>query len=210
MKMRRLPKVKICGITSLADAQLAVSHGADAIGYVLWESSARYIPAQQAALITRNIPPFISTVGVFVNPSVAQVKAAIQSHAIDTLQFHGDETEDFCQQFKMRYFKGVSLHHLDDWNIAEHQYQSAAALLVDAYAPVERGGTGRQANWSVIPPDRNKLLVLAGGINADIVAESIVTTQPYALDVSSGVEAAKGVKDSNKIAKFFATLSALI
>lgn len=199
-------RVKICGITRQQDALAAVNAGADAIGLVFYPPSPRAIDAQTAAQICRALPPLVDKVGLFVNASVSEVEQVLATVPLSLLQFHGDETPEFCEQFGKTYIKAV---RLADEGEARQQaldaiaaHSNAAGLLIDSYKPGTPGGTGTTFDWSTLPDNISQPIILAGGLDADKVSAAIETVQPYAVDVSSGVEAEPGIKDGAKIDAF--------
>ncbi|MBD3777181.1 MAG: phosphoribosylanthranilate isomerase [Thiotrichales bacterium] len=201
VKTRRT-RVKICGITSPADALMVAQSGADAIGLVFYEPSPRHVEIEQAGSIARAVPAFVTKTALFVNPSVEYVQAVLERVAIDLIQFHGDETPDFCEQFGKPYMKAIRMQESTDLFALAERYTSASALLLDTYKPGVPGGTGEQFNWQWIPQDFPKALVLAGGLTAQNVAQAITQVQPWAVDVSGGVEASKGVKSAQQVTLF--------
>ena len=194
--------MKICGITRVEDALTAVAQGADAIGLVFYAPSPRAISIEQAAAIVQQIPAFVSVVGLFVNAEERYVKEVTSRVALDLLQFHGDETPEQCASFGLPFIKAVRVK--SDTNLVQcaKDYSASRALLLDTYTEGVAGGTGHVFDWSLIPPDLAKSVVLAGGLTAANVAAAIQQVKPYAVDVSGGVEAAKGIKDAAKIAAF--------
>ncbi|MBY4675145.1 phosphoribosylanthranilate isomerase [Marinobacterium arenosum] len=195
-------RVKICGITRLDDAQAAIAAGADALGFVFYKPSPRYIAPDAAAQIIERLPPFVTTVGLFVNETAEQVARTLQLTGLDLLQFHGDESEAFCAGFERPYFKALRMKPELDVLALCQQYDSARAILLDAYRPGVPGGTGEAFDWARIPAEMPKSLILAGGLTPDNVRTAIEQVRPYAVDVSGGVEAAKGIKDQQKIEVF--------
>lgn len=195
-------RVKVCGITRAEDALSAVKHGADAIGLVFYEPSPRNVNISTAAEIVKALPPFVSKVGLFVNASQSFILQVLSSVRLDVLQFHGDETVQECEQINMPYYKAIRVK--EDTNLLQYaqQYQSAQALLLDAYSETAVGGTGLVFDWRLIPSDIAKPVILAGGLNANNVGDAITQVAPYAVDVSGGVELSKGIKDDSKIAAF--------
>ncbi len=195
-------RVKICGITRVEDAVSAVNAGADAIGLVFYAQSPRCVTAEQAQEIVAAIPPFVSVVGLFVNATKTEIEAVLSKVRLDILQFHGDESAHDCEQIKMPYYKAIRVK--PDTNLLQYEveFSSAKALLLDAHSDVAFGGTGLTFDWSLIPKNLSKPVVLAGGLTADNVASAIQQVQPYAVDVSGGVEMAKGIKDAAKIVAF--------
>lgn len=195
-------RVKICGITRAEDALVAVQHGADAIGFVFWRQSTRFISPAHAREIVLRLPPFVNVVGVYVDPSPEWVEETSITAGLNLLQFHGEETPEFCNQFKLPYIKALRVRR--EMNLLQYAelYQNAKGLLLDAYTAGMPGGTGQVFDWSLIPTDFPLPLVLSGGLNSDNVVNAIRQVRPWAVDVSSGVEAAKGIKDVNKISAF--------
>ncbi|BES71607.1 phosphoribosylanthranilate isomerase [Marinobacter nanhaiticus D15-8W] len=195
-------RVKICGITRLEDALQAVEAGADAIGFVFYPPSPRAVDIETAAGIVRSLPPFVETVGLFVNPDPELVRTVIEKVGVSLLQFHGDEPQTFCDQFAHRWIKAVRVRDMDDVPAAFREYPRAAGLLVDAYDPRKYGGTGQIFDWSLIPKERPRPLILAGGLNSANVASALAAVRPWAVDVSGGVELDKGIKDASRIIEF--------
>lgn len=195
-------RVKICGITRQQDALEAISAGADALGFVFYAPSPRAVLPMQVQAITALLPPFVSKVGLFVNASASEVREAIVTAGLDCLQFHGDESADYCTQFNLPYYKAIRVKPGVNLIQCELDFTSATALLLDTYSEKAVGGTGEAFDWSVIPAGMQKPLVLAGGLNPDNVTQAMHQVHPYALDVSGGVEAEKGIKSAQKIAAF--------
>ncbi len=195
-------RVKICGITSVQDALTAVKHGADAIGLVFYAPSSRNVSIAQAQEIARQIPAFVSVVGLFVNAEASFVNKVISQVKINLLQFHGDETPEACSQFSLPFIKAIRVK--PDTNLIQCaiDFSAAKALLLDTYTEGLMGGTGHVFDWDLIPKQMAKPVILAGGLTADNVAQAIQKVQPYAVDVSGGVEMSKGIKDTDKIAAF--------
>lgn len=195
-------KIKICGITNFEDALNASRFGADALGFVFVENSPRYITPHDAAHIINKLPPFVNKVGLFVDPSKQEVEDAARIANFDLLQFHGDESEGFCNQFNLPYIKAISVK--TDVNLLEYsrQYASASALLLDAYSEEARGGTGKTFDWNLIPKEGSIPLIVAGGLNNENIADLLRQVMPYAVDVSGGVEISKRQKDCKKMEDF--------
>lgn len=195
-------RVKICGITRTEDALAAISSGADAIGFVFWQQSARNILPQQARPITKTIPAFVTTVGVYVDPTVEWVHETATIANLGLLQFHGNESPEFCDQFALPYVKALRIK--EDMDLLEYanRYQSAKGLLLDTYSANLPGGTGEVFDWTLIPANLPLPIILSGGLTPDNVVHAITKVKPWAVDVSSGVEASKGIKDINKISAF--------
>ncbi len=197
-------RVKVCGVTSVADAQMVCAAGVDAIGLVFYEKSSRNVTIEQAAEIYTALPPFVSAVGLFLDASETFVNTVLDAVSLDVLQFHGSETPEYCNHFRRPYIKGLGMDGVTGGNFRElaSQHLAAQGILVDSHAPGAAGGTGKTFDWTQVPQDYTKAIILAGGLSPDNVAEAICTTQIYAVDVSSGVESAPGIKDSAKIAAF--------
>lgn len=195
-------RVKICGITNIEDALAAVDEGADALGFVFYKPSPRYIDIQKAKDIIDKIPPFISKVALFVNADNDFVVSVIQQLSIDLLQFHGDESEAFCQSFSQPYMKAIRVQEETDMDLMAKQYHSSSGLLLDAFDSSQYGGTGHSFDWALMPKNFPLPIILAGGLKVTNIAKAIKTTQPYAVDVSSGVEKSKGLKDHLLIQQF--------
>ncbi|WP_296592583.1 phosphoribosylanthranilate isomerase [Methylophaga sp.] len=194
-------RVKICGITRRQDAEFAVKSGADAIGLVFYEPSPRAVTMAQAAAITAQLPPFVSAVGLFVNATAEKVRQTLEQVPLSLLQFHGDESAEYCDQFNMPYIKAVRMQTETDLIQADKHFAEASALLLDSYQQGVPGGTGQTFDWSMITAV-SRPLILAGGLTTENVAEAIRQVSPYAVDVSGGVEESKGLKSNNKISAF--------
>lgn len=197
-------RVKVCGITSVADARMVSAAGVDAVGLVFYAKSSRNVSVQQAAEICAALPPFVSSVGLFLDASAVFVNEVLEAVPLDLLQFHGSESAEYCNHFRRPYLKGLGMSGVSgsDFKALADQYPQAQGVLVDSHAPGAAGGTGRVFDWTQVPQDYAKAIVLAGGLTADNVAQAIRTTRAYAVDVSSGVEAAPGIKDSAQVAAF--------
>lgn len=200
--MHERTRIKICGITRAEDALEAARLGVDAIGLIFYAGSPRHVTADRAAAIVATLPPFVTTVGLFVDPTEDDVRAVLASVPLDLLQFHGAEAPDFCARFGRPYMKAIAAAPGVDLLQSAGFYAGARALLVDAYVPGVHGGTGVQADWHSIPKEFPMPIVLAGGLHADNVAEAVRTVRPWAVDVSSGVEQAKGIKAPHKMSAF--------
>lgn len=197
-----MTRIKICGITRVEDAEAAAQCGADALGMVFYGQSPRHLSAQQAARLMLAVPPFVTTVGLFVNPAESEVREVLSRVALDLLQFHGEETPEFCAQFKRPWLKAIRVRPGVDLLQCAARYAGAQGLLLDAFIDGTHGGTGATFDWGLIPHDLPMPVVLSGGLHAGNVAEAIRQVRPYAVDVSSGVEAGKGIKDADRIAAF--------
>ena len=195
-------KVKICGITNLADALVAAEAGADALGFVFWEQSPRCVSVETAADIIRGLPPFLVKVGVFVNAPTDFVYRGIGQCGLNLLQFHGDETPEYCVQFGLMSMKAFRIR--DQNSLLDLPGYQTDAWLLDAFAPDKAGGTGQRFNWelAVQARDLGRPIFLAGGLTAENVGEAVRLVRPYAVDVSSGVEATPGKKDHEKVKAF--------
>lgn len=202
-------RIKICGITRREDAAAAVAAGADALGFVFYEPSSRYVDPAVAADIISTLPPFVTSVGLFVDASQEQVQHVVDLAGLDLLQFHGDETEQECSRFSRPYIKALRVRPGLDVESAAAAYRSARGLLLDAYRPGVPGGTGEVFDWALIPPALASHITLAGGLTPANVAAAITQVKPYAVDVSGGVEEAPGRKDAAKIRAFAAAVRAL-
>ena len=201
LKNRRI-RVKICGLTSVEDALLAVYHGADSIGLVFYESSPRNVSLECAASISQEIPAFVTKTALFVDPTEAYVQSVLEQVSIDLLQFHGNESPVFCAQFNRPYIKAIRMREGIDLKVLAEQYCASSGLLLDAYKVGIPGGTGEQFNWDRVPQNLNKPIILAGGLTPENITQAIQQTQPWAVDVSGGVELSKGVKSAQKIEQF--------
>ena len=195
-------KVKICGITSLEDALTAVEAGADALGFVFHPLSPRHIFPEQAAEIIRNLPPFVQTVGLFVNEELSNINKTADQCGLDVIQLHGEESPHYCESVRRRVIKAFRVKDITTLD-SLMQYQVSGYLL-DAWSPTAHGGTGQTFNWEIAAEaaKRGHRIVLAGGLTPDNVAEAIKRVKPYAVDVSSGVECSPGRKSADKIRKF--------
>ncbi len=200
-------KIKICGLTQRQDIDDAIESGADAIGLVMYEKSSRYVSIDKASELLKEIPPFITTVAVLVNPKTEQVQDIIKALPIDVLQFHGDEDEAFCLRFNHRYIKAIRVNAPMKVSELEKQYPSACAFLLDSYDKSVYGGSGQTFAWQHIDGDgATKPIIVAGGLNKNNALEAIKSLSPYGLDVSSGVEDAPGIKNKDKIKAFINTV----
>lgn len=195
-------RIKICGITRPEDAAAAVRCGADAIGLVFYARSPRAVTVEQARAIVAALPPFVTTVGLFVDARPEEIRAVLAAVPLDLLQFHGDECGADCGQYGRPYIKAISMRAGLDVAGYAKAYPDAAGFLLDTHQEGVPGGTGQQFDWAQVPRDLQRPLILAGGLGPDNIAAAIRRVRPYAVDVSSGVEAAKGIKDAAKIAAF--------
>lgn len=195
-------RVKICGITRVEDALTAAYLGANAVGFVFWRQSARYISPAKARAIIAALPPFTISVGVYVDPDPEWVEETSAVAGLNLLQFHGNESPEFCRQFSSPYIKAVRVRAGLDLLQYATLYTGARGLLLDTYVEGEPGGTGHAFDWNLIPRNLPMPLILSGGLHAGNITRAIQQAQPWAVDVSSGVEAARGIKDAGKIAAF--------
>ncbi len=195
-------RVKICGITRIEDALAAARLGADAIGLVFYAGSPRAVTPAQARAIVDALPPFVVTVGLFVNADAAEVRAVLDAVPLNLLQFHGDETPDFCAGFGLPFLRAVRVRAGTDLLQYAQEFHAAKGLLLDAWVEGVRGGTGAVFDWALIPRDLPMPVVLSGGLNPDNVEQAVRRVRPWAVDVSSGVESAKGIKDARKMEAF--------
>ena len=195
-------RVKICGITRLEDALLAAQTGADALGFVFYAPSPRNVTAAQAADILLRLPAFVTSVGLFVDADRAFVEQVLAQVPLDLLQFHGDETPEYCASCGRPYIKALRMQPGVDIAALAQQYSDARGILLDAWVPGVPGGTGTTLDWHSIPQALAKPLILAGGLDVDNVQLAIRQVRPWAVDISGGVEAAKGIKDADKVRAF--------
>lgn len=195
-------RVKFCGITRLPDAQAAIALGVDAVGLVFDPHSARFIQLAQAVMIRRHLPPFVTAVALFRNAPKAQVEEILTALNPALPQFHGDETAGFCESFGVPYLRAVPMAQTLDVMAFAQQHPRASALLLDAHAPGEAGGQGKVFDWARTPKNLPRPVVLAGGLTPDNVGAAIAQVRPYAVDVSSGIEATRGIKDLEKMRSF--------
>ena len=195
------PRVKVCGITDLADAQAVVAAGADALGFVFYEKSPRCVTAEKVAEIVAALPPFVTTVGLFVNAGQDVISSTMMTAGLDVAQLHGDETPADCRLAPWRTIKALRVKNADSLHRAADY--PVSALLLDAWSGDAYGGTGKQFDWQLVQQLNSQCpVILAGGLNPDNVAAAIATAKPYAVDVSSGVELSPGRKDIEKVNKF--------
>ena len=204
--MRRV-RVKICGITKPEDGFAAASLGADAIGLVFYSPSPRTVDVAVAKQIIKALPPFVTSVGLFVNESTATVRDILSQVPLDLLQFHGSETPDYCSAFGKPFIKAVPMGEQADVAAYARRFQAAAGLLLDSHSGANVGGTGESFDWRTIPAAVAKPIILAGGLNPRNVAQAVRQVQPFGVDVSSGVESAKGVKDVDLMRAFMESVN---
>lgn len=195
-------RVKICGLTQAADIDAAVAAGADAVGFVFHPSSPRAVTPDQARQLCERLPPFVTAVGLFVDAPVGTVRATLDAVPLELLQFHGEETADDCAACGRRWIKAIRMRPGIDLAAERRRYVGACGLLLDTYEPGQAGGTGKTFDWERVPPELAGSIVLAGGLDATNVAAAVAGVRPYGVDVSGGVESAKGIKDHAKIFAF--------
>ena len=195
-------RVKMCGFTSVEDAVYAAHLGVDAIGLVFYPPSPRHVEIEQAVRIVNALPAFTSVVALFVDEQEARIRDVLARVSIDCIQFHGDEPAEACRMYGKRYIKALRMQEGIDIGALAHHYHDADGLLLDAYHPDAKGGTGSQFDWALIPGQCSLPIILAGGLDETNAKQAVQSVRPYALDVSSGVEAEKGVKDALKMAAF--------
>lgn len=196
------PRIKICGITRADDALAAARLGAHAIGMVFYAGSPRAVAPGRAREIIAALPPFVVTVGLFVNADAKTVRSVLAEAPVQLLQFHGDETPEFCAAFGLPYLRAVRVRPQTDLLQYARDFHHAQGLLLDAFVEGTHGGTGTAFDWSLIPRNLPLPVVLSGGLHSGNVAEAVRSVRPWAVDVSSGVEAAKGIKDVRKMEAF--------
>lgn len=195
-------RVKICGITRVEDGLEAARHGADAIGLVFYAPSPRAVTPTQARAIALALPPFITVTALFVDAEPELIEQVLREVPVDLLQFHGREPAPACERYGRPYIKALAMEDGIDLHAQMDCYSGARGLLLDTYKPGVPGGTGERFDWAQVPHDLAKPVILAGGLSPANVRQAIAQVRPYAVDVSGGVEAAKGIKDAGKIAAF--------
>lgn len=204
-----LVRSKICGITRLEDALAAIEAGADAIGFVFYAKSPRAVTAEQARAIIAALPPFVTTVGLFVDMPRAELNALLAQVPLDLLQFHGDETAADCDGYPRPYIKALRVQAGDDVSAMIARYPAASGILLDTFVAGVPGGTGEAFDWSLVPRQSPKPIILAGGLTPENVRAAIEQVQPYAVDVSGGVEQSKGIKSAEKVRAFIAQVKSV-
>ena len=197
-----MTKIKICGFTDADVARATALSGADAIGLVFYDPSPRNVSIEVAREIVAALPPLVNRIGLFVNASPSQIDEVLCEVPLDTLQFHGDETPLDCEQYHMPFIKAVRVTDQTNLTQVATDFSQASSLLLDAYNPSAFGGTGESFDWSLAKVEIDLPIILAGGLTPENVTDAIAQVSPYAVDVSSGVESAKGVKDIDKIRDF--------
>ncbi|NYS80002.1 MULTISPECIES: phosphoribosylanthranilate isomerase [Halomonadaceae] len=193
-------RIKFCGFTRGEDIDRAVALGVDALGFVMWPNSARSVGVEQLAALSARVPAFVTRVGLFVDQDDELIERCLPY--LDMLQFHGSETPDACQRYSLPWMKALRMREEIDLAHEAERYHGAQALLLDAYRPGVPGGTGETFDWSRIPANLAKPVILAGGLSADNIADAVRQVAPYAVDVSGGIEASHGCKDAEKMASF--------
>ena len=197
-------RIKFCGITRRVDALTAVALGVDALGFVFYRANGRWITPAAARAIIAELPPFVCTVGLFVDESPATIVEVAAATGIQVVQFHGNETAAVCALSPRPYVKAIRMARDLALEAVAESFAGASALLFDSYDPTRFGGTGRVFDWSLLPIQRQKSIILAGGLNAGNVAAAITQVRPYAVDVSGGIESGPGIKDAEKMRAFVA------
>jgi len=196
----------MCGMTRIEDISHAIDLGVDAIGLIFYSKSSRYIDIKKATLLLKNKPPFLNAVAVLVNPVPKDVHSILDEIPIDLLQFHGDESPEFCQQFNKPFIKAIQPTSTPQITQQTSEFLQAQAILMDTPSNKARGGTGLTFDWSIIPQDASRPYILAGGLNQFNVNAAIRATHPYAVDVCSGIESLPGIKDHAKMDEFVAAI----
>lgn len=199
-------RIKMCGMTRAEDIQVAAALGVDAIGMVFYPPSPRAVSVEHAAHLAQTCPVLVDKVALFVNPDPGLVREVIAATKATLLQFHGDETPEFCQQFNHPYIKALRVANKEDLIVGLDTHQQAPAILLDAYVEGTPGGTGQKFDWSMIPSGVQERLFLAGGLNPRNVADAIKQVMPYVVDVSGGIEASKGIKSAQLMTEFVAAV----
>lgn len=199
-------RVKMCGMTRRDDLAHAVSLGVDAVGFIFYSKSTRYITLEKARALLKEVPPFVDVVAVLVNPEQDLVHQLIKELPIQLLQFHGDESAEFCEQFNTPYIKAIHPLTREHIEQASQQFIKAKAILLDTPSEYSRGGTGLSFDWHLIPAHLSQPYIVAGGLNEFNVTEAVKACDPYAVDVCSGIEALPGIKDHLKMSRFIKAL----
>jgi phosphoribosylanthranilate isomerase len=201
-----MTRIKFCGLTRLEDVQLAARLGVDAVGFVLTRRSKRFIEPAAAARLRDAVPPYVTTVALVMDDEPAYIADVLRVLRPDMLQFHGGETDEECAAYGVRYTKAIAMGEGPAALERLHRFPGAAGLLLDGHGLGEQGGSGQRFDWSLMPKDLSQPLILAGGITADNVAEAIRVGQPWAVDVSSGIESSPGIKDRAKMERFISAV----
>ncbi len=195
-------RIKVCGITRARDARLACDLGADAIGMIFWPHTARGVNLSQALEIVKEVPPFLTTVGVFVDPEPGEVEAVLRELPLDLVQFHGSESAQICESVGRPYIKAIPMHGDVDLAHQASRYPTARGLLLETPSAKLKGGTGQVFDWNLAASKISTPVILAGGLTPSNVAQAIQTVQPTCVDANSGVESEPGIKDADKVAAF--------
>jgi len=195
-------EVKVCGFTQVGDAVTACHLGVDALGLVFYPPSGRNIDVQQAALIVKELPPFVAVTGLFLNAEKSLIEKVLDYVPLTLLQFHGTETAEFCESFKRPYIKSVAMKSVSDVHAYTQSYTQARGFLLDSNLAGAAGGSGKTFDWNKVPTDLSSPVILAGGLDCTNVAHAVTTVRPASVDISSGVESSKGVKDHVKMREF--------
>ncbi|WP_213948130.1 phosphoribosylanthranilate isomerase [Luteibacter sp. dw_328] len=201
-----MTRIKFCGLTRLEDVELAARLGVDAIGFVMTRRSKRYIEPTAAARLRDALPPYITSVALVMDDEPAYIDEVLRVLRPDMLQFHGGETDEACAAFGVRYTKAIAMGEGEGALERLRQFPRAAGLLLDGHGLGEQGGSGQRFDWSLMPKDLAQPLILAGGLDADNVAEAIRVARPWAVDVSSGIESSPGIKDRAKMERFISAV----
>ena len=204
-----MTRIKCCGLTRVDDVQLAARLGADAVGFVMTRRSKRFVDPAAAAALRDSVPPFVTTVALVMDDDRAYIDEVLRVLRPDLLQFHGEETDDFCASFGVRYLKAVAMGEGATALPRLRAYPRATGLLLDGHGLGELGGSGQRFDWSLMPKDLAQPLVLAGGLTAENVGEAIRVARPWGVDVSSGIEASPGIKDMAKMERFISAVRAV-
>jgi phosphoribosylanthranilate isomerase len=201
-----MTRIKFCGLTRLEDVQLAARLGVDAIGFVMTRRSKRFVEPAAAARLRDAVPPYVTTVALVMDDEPAYIAEVLRVLRPDMLQFHGSETDEACAAYGVRYTKAIAMGEGEAALEHLHRYPQAAGLLLDGHGLGEPGGSGQRFDWALMPKDLAQPLILAGGLTADNVAEAIRVAQPWAVDVSSGIESSPGIKDRAKMERFISAV----
>lgn len=207
--MNQRTRIKFCGITRAADAATAVALGVDALGFVFHAPSPRNVSLASAREIVRQLPAFVSAVGLFVDAPLALVRETVDQVGLSLVQFHGEESSEYCAAFGRPYVKVVRMRDARAVSVAEREFPEASALLLDTWHPQLAGGTGQAFDWDLVPRESSKPLILAGGLTVENVGQAIRRTLPFAVDVSGGIEESKGIKDPAKMRRFVAEVNTI-
>jgi len=202
-------RVKFCGMTRVRDVEIAASLGVDAVGFIFYKKSPRCVTVEKVKELLKALPPFVTSVGVFAEEDEKNIEAILKQVPLDLLQFHGKESPSFCAQFGKPYIKALPMKEGVDIISACLEYEDAKALLLDTYDPHQLGGQGRSFNWTLIPPQCPKPLILAGGLNVSNIKEAVNMVKPYGVDINSGIETKPGEKDETKMKAFMKEINSV-